>query len=300
MTVLRVGTRGSRLALTQTRWVCDHLRKAHGDLEVEEIIIATHGDTAVDQPFDDAWPVGSFVNALERALLDSEIDFAVHSYKDLPSASPPGLVIAAIPRREVVQDVLVTREEVTLDALPAGFRVGTSSPRRAAQMRRLADVEIVPIRGNVPTRIEKIETEGLGGVILAAAGLRRMGIEPPHVVDLPPERFVPAPAQGALAVQTRADDPAAPVVALLDDALTRRLVAAERSFLAAIGAGCRTPVGALARSTDDRVELRGQLFDDDGLVCVEAIETGQDPRRVGAALAERLVTELRTKTCGSG
>jgi hydroxymethylbilane synthase len=293
MTTLRAGTRGSRLALTQTRWVCERLRAAHASLQIEEIIIKTQGDVAVDKPFDASWPVGSFVNALEAALLAGEIDFAVHSYKDLPSQSPQGLVIAAVPGREAVEDVLVVREPVDLDRLPDGFRIGTSSPRRTAQLRRLGDVVIVPIRGNVPTRLEKIKGDDLDGVVLAAAGLRRLGLRPEHVIDLPPDRFVPSPAQGALAVQARAGDEAAKLIAVLDDEEARRAVTAERSFLAAVEAGCQTPLGALATVSGDRIELRAQLFSDDGERLVEGVEEGDDPQQVGSRLAGRLLAELQ-------
>lgn len=293
MTTLRVGTRGSALARTQTRWVCDRLEAAHDGLHIEEIVIKTHGDAAVDAPFDDRWPVGSFVTALEAALLASDIDFAVHSFKDLPSASPDGLVVSAIPPRELVHDVLVVREPLDLDALPDGFRIGTSSPRRIAQLRRLGGVEIVPIRGNVPTRLEKINDGTADGVVLAAAGLRRLSIEPSHTIVLPADRFVPAPAQGALAIQTRDGDDAAAIVAVMEDEPTRRAINAERAFLARTEAGCHTPIGALAVGAGDGVELRAQLFSDDGEHLAEGVEIGDDPFAVGTQLADRLLGELR-------
>ncbi|MHC4947013.1 MAG: hydroxymethylbilane synthase [Planctomycetota bacterium] len=293
MTTLRMGTRGSRLALTQSRHVAATLQGAHAGLTVEEIVIKTHGDAVTDRPFDESWPVGSFVGALEQALAAGEIDFAVHSFKDLPSQSPPGLVIAAVPPREAVHDVLVTRTPLDLDALPAGLRVGTSSPRRAAQFRRAADVEIVQLRGNVPTRLEKLQGDDLDAVILAAAGLRRLGLAPEHVIDLPPERFVPSPAQGALAVQTRRDDPAEPLVAAIQDGPSRRTVDAERSFLARVEAGCQTPLGAWATLVDDdAVELHAQLFREDGTDLAEGVERGDDPVAVGHRLGDRLLAEL--------
>lgn len=292
MTKIRVGTRGSDLALWQTNWVTERLCEVHTELKVERIIIKTHGDTATTQRFDADWPVGGFVGAIEQALTGNEIDFAVHSYKDLQTAVTAGLAVAAIPQREVVHDVLVTREAVDLDNIPAGFKLGTSSPRRAAQFKRVADVEIVPLRGNVPTRVAKIEREGLDGVVLAAAGLKRLGINPPHVTELPTDRFVPSPAQGALAIQTREDDDARDLIAVLDHALTRRAVEAERSFLKAINAGCHVPVGALARLEGDEVVVHGQLFSEDGERCCEGIERGDDPQEVGEALARRLLQEL--------
>lgn len=292
MTTLRLGTRGSDLALWQSRWVADRLRAAHPSLIVEEVIIKTHGDLATEQKFDADWPVGGFVGAIEQALTDKRIDFAVHSYKDLQTATTAGLVIAAIPAREVVHDVLVTREPVRLDRLPPDFRLGTSSPRRAAQFRQLGVTTIVPLRGNVPTRIAKIESENLDGVVLAAAGLKRLGIEPPHCADLPTDRFVPAPAQGALAIQTRADDVAADIVKVLDDPTTRRCITAERSFLGTINAGCHVPVAALAHVEGDTVSLHAQLFSDDGLRLAEGVEKGKNPERTGTILGERLLLEL--------
>lgn len=292
MTTLRAGTRGSDLALWQTGWVSDRLREAHPGLTIKQIIIKTHGDTATEQRFDADWPVGGFVHAIEQALVNHEIDFAVHSYKDLQTAATEGLIIAAIPPREVVHDVLVVRRPMSLSDIKDGFRLGTSSPRRSAQFRRLAKVEVVALRGNVPTRIAKLESEQLDGVVLAAAGLKRLGINPQHIIDLPTDRFVPSPAQGALAIQTRVNDEAEKIIGVLDDALTRRGVLAERSFLQTIGAGCHVPVGALSSLDDDSVTLYGQLFSDDGLKLAEGRETGTDPTLVGEALARRLMNEL--------
>src|ERR1051325_7162051 len=156
---LRVGTRGSDLALWQSRWVRAALRQLHPELAIEEVIIKTQGDQLNEQPFGGTWPVGAFVGAIEQALLDESIDFAVHSFKDLQTAATRGLVVAAVPAREAVNDVLLTREMVQLDKLPPRFKVGTSSPRRSAQFRRLGNVEIVPIRGNVPTRVAKLQRD---------------------------------------------------------------------------------------------------------------------------------------------
>lgn len=292
MTALRVGTRGSDLALWQTRWVVRRLLEAHPSLKIEEIIIKTHGDVAKEQRFDTDWPVGGFVGAIEQALSAEQIDFAVHSYKDLQTAVTAGLVIAAVPGREVVNDALVTPKPVDLENLPNGFRLGTSSPRRAAQFRRVADVEIVAIRGNVPTRIAKLERENLDGVVLAAAGLERLGLSPPHRINLPTDRFVPTPAQGALAIQTRDSGPACEIIGVLDDGGVRRGIDAERAFLQAIGAGCHTPVGALSTVQADSISLHAQLFTDDGSHRVEGVERGTDPLELGARLAKRLLGEL--------
>ena len=296
MTSLLVGTRGSDLALRQTNWVCQRLGQAHPSLKIEQVIIKTHGDAVTDEHFGADWPVGAFVSAIEQALLEGRIDFAVHSYKDLQTAETPGLAIAATPLREVSHDVLLTRAKVRLEELPAGARIGTNSPRRAAQLRRLGDFKIVPLRGNVPTRIAKIERENLDGIVLAAAGLKRLGIEYPHVIELPTAQFLPAPAQGALAVQARRGSPAAELLAVLDHAATRQAVTAERSFLHRVSAGCHTPLGALAAVDGPSVSLRARLFSDDYARSVEGAESGQDPELVGTTLADRLLGELKGRT----
>jgi hydroxymethylbilane synthase len=290
---LRVGTRGSELALWQTRWVCEQLRAAHAGLEIEQIIIKTHGDEVTDKNFGRDWPVGAFVKAIEQALLENRIDFAVHSFKDLQTAETPGLVIAATPPREVVHDVLLTRAVQRLEDLPRGARIGTNSPRRAAQLLEIGSFEIVPIRGNVPTRIAKIERENLDAVPLAAAGLKRLGVQYPRMISLPTDRFVPAPAQGALAIQTRTEGPAQEIIAVLDDTTTHSAVIAERMILRRINAGCHTPVGALATITAGRITLHAKLFTDDYSRKAEGIEQGSDPVAIGVALADRLLAELK-------
>jgi hydroxymethylbilane synthase len=292
---LRAGTRGSDLALWQTNWVCDRLRAAHLSLEIEQVIIKTHGDVVPDKNFGRDWPTGAFVHALEEALLENRIDFAVHSFKDLQTADTQGLVIAATPPREVVNDVLLTRTAERIEDLPGGARIGTNSPRRAAQLLEIGSFEIVPIRGNVPTRVAKIEREHLDGVILAAAGLKRLGVQHPLMIPLSPEWFVPAPAQGALAVQTRAEDPARAIVAVLEDPATRKTVAAERMILRRINAGCHTPVGALATLRADTISLHAKLFTDDYARKAEGMESGTDPEAIGIALADRLLAELGTR-----
>jgi len=296
MNKLRAGTRGSELALWQTNWVCGRLLDMHPALDIEQIIIKTHGDIVTHENFGRDWPVGAFVSALENALLGNDVDFAVHSFKDLQTAETAGLVIAATPPREVTHDVMVTREVTTLEELPHGARIGTNSPRRAAQLLHMGNFEIVPIRGNVPTRIAKIDRENLDGVVLAAAGIRRLGIEHPRVIELRAEQFLPAPAQGALAVQARADSEAAEVSKVLDDPNTRRCVTAERAVLARINAGCHTPVGALARVDGERVSLHARLFTDDYAHVAEGVEVGTEPQAVGVALADRLMAELKEKT----
>ena len=293
MTRLRLGTRGSKLAVWQSNWVCDRLREAHPSLEIEQIIIKTHGDVVTNEQFGEDWPVGAFVSAIERALMEDRVDFAVHSFKDLQTAVTTGLMVAAVPARETVQDVLLSKAPVDIDNLPAGFRVGTGSPRRSAQFRRLGQVEIVPIRGNVETRIAKIEQEGLDGVVLAAAGLKRLGITYPNMTDLPTDRFVPSPAQGALAVQTRDSGDAAEIIKAIDDPKSHRAVLAERSFLKRVNAGCHVPIGALATLSGNELLLHGQLFDESGERIAEDRQSGRDPVALGTQMAEALLAELR-------
>lgn len=297
---LRVGTRGSDLALWQTRWVSTKLREMHPGLTIEEVIIHTQGDRDISEPFGPEWPVGAFVTALEQALIAEKIDFAVHSYKDLPTSEESGLSIVAVPLREVVHDVLISRGVIDLDRLPSGFRVGTSSPRRIAQFLRHAPVQIVEIRGNIATRLSKIEKENLDGVVLAAAGLKRLGIEPKHATLLPTDRFVPSPAQGALAIQAKTGSAPVDLLAPLNDAHSLRCVQAERAFLRAVGAGCHTPVGALAWLVGNDISLHAQLFSDDKRQWAEGTLQGEEPATVGRQLADRLTTELRDTPCASG
>jgi hydroxymethylbilane synthase len=298
---LRVGTRGSELALWQTNWICERLRAAHAQLEIEQVIIKTQGDLNTDANFGRDWPVGAFVKALEDALLQNRVDFAVHSFKDLQTQETPGLTIAATPAREVVHDVLLTRAVARVEDLPRGARLGTNSPRRAAQLLEIGEFEIVPIRGNVPTRIAKIEREGLDGVVLAAAGLKRLNVQHPRMIALDPATFVPAPAQGALAVQTRTEGPAREIVAMLEDRTTRLAVTAERMVLRHINAGCHTPVAALATvAADEKIALHAKLYTDDYKRKAEGTETGSDPVAVGVTLADRLLKALGIDACSCG
>lgn len=294
MNVIRIGTRGSDLALWQTRWVIAELKKAHTDLKCEEVILKTHGDINVDQLYDAPnTPIGWFTSAIEKALLEGEIDCAVHSYKDLPSSSPDELVIAAVPPRVEAHDVIVTNSAADLEHLPKTSRIGTSSPRRRAQLQYFLGIKGIDIRGNVPTRVAKVTSGELDGVVLAAAGLLRLNLQIPHKIGLPLDRFVPAPRQGALAVQARRDSEAQDLLSVLDDAPSSRAVEAERAFLAELAAGCQTPVGAIAHVDEPAITLRGQLFSDDGQYMVENTQRGDNPTEVGKMLAQHLAHELQ-------
>ena len=291
---LRLGTRGSALALAQSGHVAVAVTALTGR-EVELVRVQTEGDVnaaAIAQ----IGGTGVFVTALREALLAGQVDLAVHSYKDLPTAAADGLVVAAVPVREDPRDVLVARDGLTLGELEAGARIGTGSPRRTAQLLGLGlGFDVVPIRGNVDTRIGKVRAGELDAVVLARAGLARLDRVAEATEVLDPLTILPAPAQGALAVECRSAD--AELVALLsrlDDPDTRTAVVAERSLLAALEAGCTAPVGALAQVAegDDGLEiyLRGLVAAVDGSDAVRLSATG--PTSEAAEVGRRLAAEL--------
>ncbi len=296
MKPLRIGTRGSELAITQTRLVIDLLRAAHGELDFAEVILRTHGDVHVARPMTESdWPVGGFVGTIERALLDGEIDIAVHSLKDLPTVPTPDLTVAAIPERALPHDVLVLDRPASLDALSPDWRIGTGSPRRIAQLRQRGLTYASPVRGNVPTRLGMVG-KGLNGVVLAAAGLERLGLAPKHAIALPIEAFPCAPGQGALAVQCRSSNSELiSRLKVIDHPASRRAVEAERAVLRSLGAGCQTPLGAYARIEGDSVELTAQLFSPDHETVVTERHRGRDSETVGRELAGRLAAALARK-----
>lgn len=269
--VVRIGTRGSDLALAQARLVCGMLERAHAGCRCELVVISTAGDDRPDAPIGGAgWPAGAFTGAIERALRDGGVDLAVHSYKDMSAHDSPGLVVAAAPARAAVHDVLVTRDGVGIDDVPPGFRIGTGSPRRTAQIGHFCSgAVVVPIRGNVPTRIAKVSRGEVDGVVLAAAGLGRLGMGSRWIEvdgvrlgvrELDVERFVPCSCQGALAVQARAGGEWEAFARVIDDAEVRVCTDAERLFCREFGATCHTAVGVLARGG----WVRAQVFDERG------------------------------------
>jgi len=258
-----LGSRGSRLALVQTQWVAEQLRNLAG-VHVEIVTFTTTGDRILDVPLPQIGGKGLFTQELESALLEGRIDGAVHSLKDLPTLLPPGLIVGAVPKRANPLDALVARRQCRLLDLPKHARVGTSSLRRSVQLRQLRpDIEVVNLRGNVPTRLRKMEEMGLDAVILAAAGLERLGLAD-HITEiLPVETMVPAPGQGALAVETRADHTALlTLLQCLEDPTTRTETDIERAFLQATGGGCQAPLGALARVEKGRVVLHALFAKD--------------------------------------
>jgi hydroxymethylbilane synthase len=293
---LRVGARGSDLSLAQTRWLIGKLLGANPGTKAELIVIETHGDRDQNSSLVNLWPPGGFVKDIERVLIAGEIDLAVHSLKDVPTDAVAGLQIAAIPVRAPAHDVLLTREPRSLDTLPDGFRIGSSSPRRTHQMqRRCPQVRLEPIRGNVPTRIRKLATGEFDGVLLAAAGLQRLGISHPHTIALDPVLFPPAPGQGALAVQTRDTGPVRTLVASIDDPATRAAVTAERAFLKGCGGGCHAAAGAYARMDGTILVVIGQFFRDDQVFSHTLSGPPAEAERLGRALADRLMGTPATR-----
>ncbi len=304
---LRIGTRASRLARAQSQSVADRLSGATG-VGVELVDVTTHGD--VDgSPLAAIGGQGVFVSAVRNALLAGDVDLCVHSLKDLPTADAEGIELAAVPTREDPRDVVVGRDGLTLGELPTGSRIGTGSPRRAAQLRALGlGLDVVGVRGNVDTRLRRVADGELDAVVLARAGLARLGRLDEVTEVLDPLQMLPAPGQGALAVECREGDPvAADVRAAVDDPVSRTTTTAERAFLAAVEAGCSAPVGALAElawsavdtdgsdtDTDtDELWLRGVVVDPSGSPQLRLSATGSpaEPTSVGQALAAQMLAE---------
>lgn len=266
--MLRIGTRGSRLSLRQTQIVIDALLRREPDIAVETVIIHSAGDRAPDVPLEQLEGIGFFAKELEAAVAAGRCDIAVHSAKDLPTTLHPDLCLGAVLSREDPRDVLISRGNLPLASLPLGARVATSSLRRAAQLRaRRPDLAIVSIRGNVDTRLAKLDRGDADALCLAAAGLVRMGWQDRVSEWLEPDVMLPAPAQGALAVEARRDDAAVlALLRLVDDPATHEAVAAERAFVARLGTGCRAPAAALATVDRSRITLEGLLASEDGRV----------------------------------
>lgn len=260
MAKLRVGTRGSLLALTQTRLFISQLCEKHPDLEVEEVLIQTQGDISTE-PLNQSKTPGLFVSALRDALLSHEVDFIVHSMKDLPALPFPGIETACIPLREDSRDGFVSRGNIPLMQLPAGAVVGTSSPRRAARVRQLrTDLTVTSIRGNIDTRIAKVEQGEFDATLLAMAGLNRIGRADMVCEIFENTDFIPAAGQGALSIECRSEDAYfRKLLAVLDDEETRLLVAAERHVLVGLDAGCATAIGAWASWEQGTLTLRAEL-----------------------------------------
>jgi len=296
-----VGTRGSDLALSQTKWVIKNLRNSNPNVEFEIKIIKTKGDRIQNIALDKIGDKGLFVKEIEEQLLNKEIDIAVHSMKDMPSNVTDGLKFAAVPKREDYRDVLVLREGYkTIYDLPRGAKIGTGSKRRKFQLLKYReDLEVVSIRGNVGTRIRKIKEENLDGVVLAAAGLHRLNIEDEISFYIPTDIMLPAPAQGALAIQIRENDESIEnIVSSIKDDKTCIEVEAERAFLHGVDGGCHIPVGAFCTIDEDRIKLEGLFGTEDGSRIVRTFVEGSvtEAKELGYKLADIILEEMKPCT----
>ncbi len=285
--MFRLGTRGSPLALTQAGMVRDALMAAHGWADVAIVVIRTTGDRVQDRALAEIGGKALWTKELDRALLAGEVDACVHSMKDVETLRPDAIAIAAMLPRADVRDRLIGAD--SLDALPHGATIGTSSPRRSAQLKRIRpDVSTLLFRGNVDTRLGKLAAGEVDATLLAAAGLERLGRHDTGVA-IPLERMLPAPAQGAVGIETLADGAARERVAAIDHAATHAAVAAERALLAGLRADCHSPVAALAQYDAGELLLRAQLLSPDGAASVEGEARGDDPVTLGARLARDLL-----------
>ena len=283
--VIRVGTRGSALALRQTEEALALLRPLYPHLEFQVVTVRTQGDIDTASPLP-GLGLGVFVKEIERELLSGQLDMAVHSLKDMPSSLPEGLGIGAVLHRQDPRDVLVNRWHCSLARLPEGARIGTSSPRRVAQLKnRCPWARVLPIRGNVETRLRKAQGDDYDGAVLAAAGLIRLGLTQHIAGYLSPQQFVPAPGQGVLAVETRADDDRMlELLRPVEHVETRCAITAERAFLELLGSGCQVPVGAYARSEGEMLLITVFLGSPDGKKAFRAKLEGltHDPRQLAS------------------
>ena len=290
---LTIGTRGSQLALWQANWTRQAIMERFPDITVELLIIKTQGDKIQDVPLAKVGGKGLFVKEIEDAMLAGRIDLAVHSMKDMPAKLPVGLCIGAVPKRETPWDALISKNGLPLDRLPERARVGTSSLRRGAQLKGLRpDIEIVSLRGNLDTRLRKLETGNLDAIILAAAGLNRMGLEDRITEILTDSVMLPAVGQGALCIEVRENDPAtAPVMAALNHPETRTVVMGERAFLNRLEGGCQVPIAAHGELSGDTLTLQGLVSSLDGVTVIRESLSGptRDAEGIGVALAERLI-----------
>ncbi len=291
--IITLGSRPSKLARWQSDFILEQLKKAFPGHEYRVVTLITEGDKTLDRPLPEIGGKGVFTTELENALRAGEIDLAVHSMKDLPTADAPGLCVGAVSQRANPLDVLVAARKQTLQNLPEGARVGTSSLRRAAQLKAARpDLVVLPLRGNVDTRIRKVLHNEYDAIVLAAAGMERLELGPYITEYLPVDVMLPAPGQGALAVQCRADD--GDLLALLrsiHDEATSRCVTAERAFLAALGAGCSAPVAAYAHATITGLDLRGLVASIDGQRVIRVRASGENPAELGQKLAHQALDQ---------
>ncbi len=302
---IKIGTRGSKLALAQTNSVVESLKKVAPELTAEICVIKTSGDIMQDVSLLQIGGQGAFVKEIEEALLSGSVDLAVHSMKDVPGETPEGLTFAAILSREDVRDVLVSRGRIKMEFMPKGAMIGTGSLRRGAQIKAiLPDINIVPLRGNIDTRLKKIETENLTGVILAAAGMKRLGYVEAITQFLPVELMLPAVGQGALGLQVRKTDrDLAGILSKLNHTATALAVTAERSYLRALGGGCRLPIAAYGLIEGQRLTLEGLVAAPNGTSVIRdkvwgALDEAEDMgRRLADMIMEKGGKKLLNLVC---
>lgn len=295
---IRVGTRGSNLALIQTNWAIDRLKEKFPEVEFEVKIIKTKGDKILHLSLDKIGDKGLFVKEIESQLLEGEIDLAVHSMKDMPAEVVEGLKFAAVPKREDPRDVIILREGLnSFDELPIGATIGTGSKRRKYQLlRKRPDLNIVPIRGNIETRISKIESENLDGIVLAASGVIRADLEEKITEFLPVDLMIPAPAQGALALEIREnDEELEKMIDAIKDEISQIQTDAERSYLAGIDGSCHIPMGAYCEVDGEKLTLIGIFGDEYGeKITVASLEGDRDnPKELGSNLAKLVLEKHR-------
>lgn len=295
---IRVGTRGSNLALIQTNWAIDRLKEKFPEVEFKVKIIKTKGDKILHLSLDKIGDKGLFVKEIESQLLEGEIDLAVHSMKDMPAEVVEGLKFAAVPKREDPRDVIILREGLnSFDELPIGATIGTGSKRRKYQLlRKRPDLNIVPIRGNIETRISKIESENLDGIVLAASGVIRADLEEKITEFLPVDLMIPAPAQGALALEIREnDEELEKMIDAIKDEISQVQTDAERSYLAGIDGSCHIPMGAYCEVDGEKLTLTGIFGDEDGeKITVASLEGDRDnPKELGSNLAKLILKKHR-------
>ena len=291
--ILKIGTRASKLALRQSEWVKGKIEAGHPHVNVDLIKIKTKGDKILDSPLSKIGGKGLFVKEIEDALLEKRVDLAVHSMKDVPAELPDRLMLSTFPKREDPADALISFGGQTLDQLPHQATVGTSSLRRGAQLLHVRpDIQLVPLRGNVDTRLRKLESDDLHAIILAAAGLKRLGLSNRITQTLSFDQVLPAVGQGALGIEIRrGDEQTASLLQFLDHGSTRIAVTTERAFLKELEGGCQVPIAGLARLHEDKLIFKGMVAEIDGsrILKKEIIGTEDQAEEIGIALAARLL-----------
>ena len=291
--ILKIGTRGSKLALTQSHWVKEKIEKKHSHIQVELVRIKTTGDKILDSPLSEIGGKGLFVKEIEDALLEKRVDMAVHSVKDVPAELPEPLMVSVFPKREDPHDALLSRDNLTLDGLPLHARVGTSSLRRITQLLYIRpDLDTVPVRGNVDTRIRKLESGEFHAIILAVAGLKRLGLASRIDERISSQLLMPAIGQGALGLEVRQEDQKTmDLISFLNHGPTEMTVRAERAFLQELEGGCQVPIAAIGSLNDENLYLRGMVANLDGTEILKDEITGKKDKaeELGITLAKRLL-----------